>query len=166
MRAADTRIVVATLGVLLSAAPLLWVGGPVGVGLTAVGVLGLGVAVLGRNAGALTVVAAAAIGHVAAARHPLPAAGVIAIAVLLAAFLAASELAETNRWEKPPRKALPATGTALLAGVAGTAVLAVVGGLPRPTGWIAAVVAVVGAVAAAAVLQISAAPLPPSSDAD
>lgn len=88
------RWAVGVLGVALSVLPAVWVGGPIGGVLLSVGVVATAIAVGRGSAWAATLVGAAAIGQVASAG--IPTLGALAVAALLALFLAVADAAETG----------------------------------------------------------------------
>lgn len=143
------RTIVAAIGVGLCVLPLSWRSDQLGVALTAVGVTAAVAAPIARRDAVPTLVCAAAIGHVAASDRPVPAAGVVLLAVVLAGYLAAIEAGSIHRWRLPSAGLMRGYVAAPLAGVAAASVLALAGELPAPGGWFAAVFAALGCVAGA-----------------
>lgn len=146
------RWAVGASGVALSLLPWAFSGGPVAVGLVALGILATAVGVVRGSAGAPTIVSAAAIGQVADAGHAIPPLGVVAVGALLAVFLAVAEVSETHGG----RAALGVHAAPALFGVVAVAVLVAVGALPTPAGGPATGFALAGIVAAGLVVHLAA----------
>ena len=122
----------------------------VGLAFTVAGVVGSVLATLSRR-GAATFVAAAAIGHLALVGRPTTVATLLT-ALLLAAFLAAAETAETDSWRVGWRAAaVDHIGFAVPA-LAGAAAILLIGEVGVSGGVISTGVALLGVVATGVVI--------------